>query len=94
MVSKNPLDNLDFSAPEFKAGVQSLADFLKITKVGTMQCTEKSPCKKYQNPHKHPKILKSLTFLLQFSKGTLRPFMYQVLFLPFLKIGPIKSKIL
>ena len=35
MVSKNPLDNLDFSAPEFKAGVQNLADFLKITKVGT-----------------------------------------------------------
>jgi len=32
MVSKNPLDNLDFSAPEFKAGVEKLADFLKITK--------------------------------------------------------------
>ena len=33
MVSKNPLDNLDFSTPEFKAGVEKLADFLKINKV-------------------------------------------------------------
>jgi len=32
MVSKNPLDNLDFSTPEFKAGVEKLADFLKINK--------------------------------------------------------------
>lgn len=30
IVSTNPLDSLDFSAPEFKAGVEKLADLLKI----------------------------------------------------------------
>lgn len=32
IVSSNPLDNLDFTAPEFRAGVESLADLLQITK--------------------------------------------------------------
>ena len=30
VVSDNPLDNLDFSAPEFRAGVLSLAERLKV----------------------------------------------------------------
>ena len=32
-MSSNPLDNIDFTAPEFKAGVENLADFLHVTKV-------------------------------------------------------------
>jgi len=32
MVTANPLDKLDFSSPEFVAGVNSLADKLKVTK--------------------------------------------------------------
>ena len=31
MISDNPLDNLDFSSSEFQAGVESLADRLKVT---------------------------------------------------------------
>ena len=30
IVSNNPLDNLDFTTPEFKAGVNSLADSLQV----------------------------------------------------------------
>ena len=30
MISDNPLDNLDFSSPEFQAGVEYLADRLKV----------------------------------------------------------------
>ena len=30
MISDNPLDNLDFSSSEFQAGVESLADRLKV----------------------------------------------------------------
>ena len=30
LVSDNPLDCLDFSSPEFKSGVESLADKLKV----------------------------------------------------------------
>jgi len=32
VVSNNPLDNLDFTTPEFRAGVENLADKLKICK--------------------------------------------------------------
>ena len=30
VISSNPLDNLDFTTPEFKAGVENLADKLKV----------------------------------------------------------------
>ena len=33
VVSDNPLDNLDFSAPEFRAGVLALAERLKVKPV-------------------------------------------------------------
>ena len=34
IVSNNPLDNLDFSTPEFKAGVEALAVSLQVIIVG------------------------------------------------------------
>jgi len=45
LVSNNPLDNLDFTSPEFKAGVENLADFLKITKHPDHLITLQSICK-------------------------------------------------
>ena len=33
VVSNNPLDNLDFSSNEFRAGVENLADKLKVNGV-------------------------------------------------------------
>jgi len=45
IVSSNPLDNLDFNAPEFKAGVESLADFLKVTKHPDHLITLQAICK-------------------------------------------------
>jgi len=45
LVSTNPLDNIDFNAPEFKAGVESLADYLKVTKHPDHLITLQAICK-------------------------------------------------
>jgi len=45
IVSSNPLDNIDFNAPEFKAGVETLADFLKVTKHPDHLITLQAICK-------------------------------------------------
>ncbi|XP_023342890.1 UPF0568 protein C14orf166 homolog [Eurytemora carolleeae] len=45
LVSSNPLDNLDFTAPEFKAGVENLADFLQVTKHPDHLVTLQAICK-------------------------------------------------
>jgi len=50
IVSSNPLDSLDFTAPEFKAGVEKLADILKIPKhpshLVTLEAVSKFVCKR------------------------------------------------
>eukprot|EP00090_Calanus_glacialis_P046066 TRINITY_DN8860_c0_g1_i1.p1 TRINITY_DN8860_c0_g1~~TRINITY_DN8860_c0_g1_i1.p1 ORF type:complete len:250 (+),score=83.32 TRINITY_DN8860_c0_g1_i1:65-814(+) len=45
IVSNNPLDNLDFSTPEFKAGVEALAGSLQITKHPDHLVTLQAICK-------------------------------------------------
>jgi len=45
LVSNNPLDNIDFNAPEFKAGVESLADYMKVTKHPDHLITLQAICK-------------------------------------------------
>ncbi|XP_067119912.1 RNA transcription, translation and transport factor protein [Centruroides vittatus] len=44
VVQKNPLDNLDFDSPEFKAGVASLASLLNITQHPNHLITLKAIC--------------------------------------------------
>ena len=44
-MSSNPLDNIDFTAPEFKAGVENLADFLHVTKHPDHLVTLQAICK-------------------------------------------------
>jgi len=45
IISSNPLDNLDFTAPEFKNGVEALADLLKVTKHPDHLITLQAICK-------------------------------------------------
>jgi len=45
IVSSNPLDNLDFSTPEFRAGVEALAGSLKMTKHPNHLVTLQAICK-------------------------------------------------
>jgi len=45
IVSSNPLDNLDFTTPEFTAGVNTLADFLNINKHPDHLVTLQAICK-------------------------------------------------
>jgi len=45
IVSSNPLDNLDFSTPQFRAGVESLAASLQITKHPDHLVTLQAICK-------------------------------------------------
>jgi len=45
VVSNNPLDNLDFSTPEFRAGVEALADSLQISKHPDHLVTLQAICK-------------------------------------------------
>jgi len=45
IVSNNPLDNMDFNAPEFKAGVEALAEYLKVTKHPDHLITLQAVCK-------------------------------------------------
>jgi len=45
IVSSNPLDNLDFTTPEFRAGVESLAGSLHITKHPDHLITLQAICK-------------------------------------------------
>jgi len=45
IVSTNPLDNLDFTTPEFRAGVEALASSLKITKHPDHLITLQAICK-------------------------------------------------
>jgi len=58
LVSNNPLDNLDFSTPEFQAGVNNLADFLKIQKHPDHLITLQAICK-FVAQRLNPKAIQS-----------------------------------
>ena len=56
VVSNNPLDNLDFTTPEFRAGVENLADKLKIVKHPDHLITLLAVCK-FVSTRLNPKAL-------------------------------------
>jgi len=56
VISSNPLDNLDFTTPEFKAGVENLADKLKISKHADHLVTLQAICF-YVSRRLNPKAL-------------------------------------